>query len=111
MEELCLIIPKSGAKFEEKQIFCFKNDKNLVIFDLSTKKSKTFALWLVPIVQSIQRLTLKSTEELYFMTLKSHAKFEDETDRLFGKWHEEFGKVSSEHLKVSELVHSWDPFV
>ena len=34
---------KSGAKFEEKLIFCFKNDKNLVNFDPSTKKSKTFA--------------------------------------------------------------------
>ena len=27
------------------------------------------------------------------------------------KWHEEFGKFSSEHLKVSKLVFSWDPFV
>ena len=45
------------------------------------------------------------------MTLKSHAKFEDETDQLFGKRLEEFGKVSLEHLKVSELVLSWDPFV
>ena len=27
---------KSDAKFEEKPIFCFKNDKNLVNFDLST---------------------------------------------------------------------------
>ena len=44
MEEICLMIPKSGAKFEEKLIFCFKNDKNLVNFDLSTKKSKKFAL-------------------------------------------------------------------
>ena len=44
MEELCLMIPKSGAKFEEKLIFCFKNDKNLVNFDPSTKKSKKFAL-------------------------------------------------------------------
>ena len=35
---------ESGAKFEEKLIFCFKNDKNLVNFDLSTKKSKKFAL-------------------------------------------------------------------
>ena len=26
---------KSDAKFEEKLIFCFKNDKNLVDFDLS----------------------------------------------------------------------------
>ena len=53
----CFMTPKSGAKFEEKLIFCFKNDKNLVNFDLSTKKSKKFALWLVPFVQSIQRLT------------------------------------------------------
>ena len=34
----------SGAKFEQRLIFCFKNDKNLVNFDLSTKKSKKFAL-------------------------------------------------------------------
>ena len=43
MEEICPMIPKSGAKSEEKLIFCFKNDKNLVSFDPSTKKSKTFA--------------------------------------------------------------------
>ena len=48
---------ESGEKSEEKLIFCFKNDKNLVNFDLSTKKSKKFALLLVPFVQGIQRLT------------------------------------------------------
>ena len=36
---------KSGEKFEEKLIFGFKNDKNLVNFDPSNKKSKKFALW------------------------------------------------------------------
>ena len=45
-----LMILKSDAKFEEKLIFCFKNDKNLVNFDLSTEKSKKSALWLVPFV-------------------------------------------------------------
>ena len=35
---------KKDAKFEEKPIFCFKNDKNLMNFDLSTQKSKKFAL-------------------------------------------------------------------
>ena len=50
------MIPKSGAKFEEKVIFCFKNNKNLVNFDPNTKKSKNVALLLVPFVQSIQRL-------------------------------------------------------
>ena len=34
------MIMKSGAKFEEKPIFCFKNDKNLINFDPSTIKSK-----------------------------------------------------------------------
>ena len=32
-------------------------------------------------------------------------------DLWFGKWHEEFGKLSSEHLRVSTLVLTWDPFV
>ena len=33
---------KSDAKFEEKLICCFKNDKNLVNFDLSTRNSQNF---------------------------------------------------------------------
>ena len=32
--------PKIDAKFEEKLICCFKNDKNLVDFDPSTWKSQ-----------------------------------------------------------------------
>ena len=48
---------KIDAKFEEKLICCFKNDKNLVKFDLSTKKTKKFGISFVPIVQSIQYLT------------------------------------------------------
>ena len=39
---------KSGVKFED-----FKNDKNLVNFDPSTKNSKRFALCLVPFVEII----------------------------------------------------------
>ena len=35
---------KSDAKFEEKQTFCFKNDKNLGNFDPSTQNSHKFAL-------------------------------------------------------------------
>ena len=44
---------KIDAKFEEKLIFCFKNDKNLVKFDPSTRKSAKLALSFAPIVQSI----------------------------------------------------------
>ena len=32
------------------------------------------------------------------------------TDLWVGKWHEEYGKFSTEHLKVSRLGLWWDPF-
>ena len=33
------------------------------------------------------------------------------TDSWFGKWHEEFGKFSPEHSKVSKLGLWWNPFI
>ena len=36
------MILNSDAKFKEKLISCFKNDKNLVNFDLSTRNSPNF---------------------------------------------------------------------
>ena len=41
-------------------------------------KSPKLVLWFVPFVQSIKHLTVKSTEELSLMTLKSHTKFKEE---------------------------------
>ena len=38
------MILKIDAKFEEKPICCFQNDKNFANFDLSTQKSPKFAL-------------------------------------------------------------------
>ena len=38
------MILTNDANFQEKLIFCFKNDKNLVNFDPSTPKSQKFAL-------------------------------------------------------------------
>ena len=52
----------------------------------------------------------KSTEEFYFMTLECDAKFE-ENDLWFGKWHEKFGKLLTDHTKVSKLRPWWHPFV
>ena len=34
---------KHDAEFEEKLICCFKNDKNLVNFDLTTQNPQKFA--------------------------------------------------------------------
>ena len=44
---------KIEAKFEEKLIFCFTYDTNLVKSDLSTRKSPKLALSFAPILQSI----------------------------------------------------------
>ena len=44
---------KIDRKFEEKLMFCFKSDNNLVKFDPSTAKSPTLALSFAVIVQSI----------------------------------------------------------
>ena len=44
---------KIHANFEDKLICCFKNDKNLVKFDPSTRKSPKPALSFAPVVQSI----------------------------------------------------------
>ena len=64
---------KIDAKFKEKLICCFKNHKNLVNFDPSTGSLKNLYFdWFL----LCKCLTKKSTEELYFMTLKSDAKFE-----------------------------------
>ena len=65
MEEICLTIPKSGAKFEEKLIFCFKNDKNLMNFDPSTKKSKKFAL-IGPFCATYTTFDLKKYRRVIF---------------------------------------------
>ena len=46
------------------------------------------------------------------MTLKSDPKFEEKLiDLWFEKWHEDLGKFSPEHWKVSKLGLLRDPFV
>ena len=55
----------SDAKFEEKVICGFKNDKNLVNFDPSTQKSQKFALCTLQISFCAKYITfnLKNTPE------------------------------------------------
>ena len=62
-----LINLKIDAKFEEKLIFCFKNDKKLVQFDLSIYKSLKPALSFARICKIFN---------VWPMTLRGDAKFE-----------------------------------
>ena len=97
---------KSDTKFEEKPIFFFINDKNLVNyrslhwrvtqnlkkngllvsrmtwaidkFSPEHLKISKSGLWWDPFVQSRKCMSLKLTNELYVMTKKNDAKFEEE---------------------------------
>ena len=54
---------------------------------------------------------LKKYIGVIFHDTEEWCKIWRKTDLWFGKWHEEFGKFSPEHLKVSKLGLWWDPFV
>ena len=66
---------KSNRKFEEKMTCGFENDiKNLANFYQSTLKSQNWT-WCGPFMQSRKCMSLKFTEELCIMTMKSDTKF------------------------------------
>ena len=91
---------KSDAKFEEKPICCSNNDKNLVNFDLSTQVSKSYTL-IGHFCAKYITLDQKKYRGVMFHYTEESCKIWRKPDFWFGKWHEEFGKFSSEHLKVS----------
>ena len=54
---------------------------------------------------------LRKYRRVMFDSIQDWYKVWRKTDLCFQKWHEEFGKFSPEHLKVSKLGLWWDPFI
>ena len=54
---------------------------------------------------------LKKYRGVIFNGTNGWCKIWRKTDLWFGKWHEEYGKFSPEHLKVSKLGFWWDPLI
>ena len=54
---------------------------------------------------------LKKYRGAIFHDTRVWCKIWRKTDLWFGKWHEEYGKFSPEHLKVSKLRFWWDPLI
>ena len=103
-DELCLMTLKSNAKFEEKLICCFKNNKSLVNFDLSTRNSQNFYFdWFLS-CKVYNVWPKKSTEELSFMSLRNDAKFEEKLTCGSEKDMRKMGKFLLEHSKVSKFA-------
>ena len=100
----------SNAKFEEKLICHFKNDKNLVNFDPSTQKVAKIWTLIGSYCARYLMFDLKKYRGITFHDTEEWRKIWKKTDLWLGKWQEEFGKFSPEHSKVSELGLWWDPF-
>ena len=54
---------------------------------------------------------LKKYRGVIFHDTEGWCKIWRKTDLWFGKWHEEYGKVSPDHLRVSELGLWLDPLI
>ena len=105
-EELCLMTLKIDAKFEEKLICCFKNDRNLVNFDPSTQSLKNLHFhWFL--LCKVFNVWPKKVQRIYFLW-HWRVKIWRKIDLWFRKWHEEYGKFSLQHLKVSKLGLWWN---
>ena len=90
------------VKCEGKTICCFKNDRNLVNFNLSTQVSNIFTL-TGPFRPKDITFDLKKSRGVTYHDNEEWCKIWRKTDLWFEKWHEEFGKVSPEHLEMSKL--------
>ena len=74
-----------------------------------SKVSKSFSL-IVSFWRKYILFELKKYRGVIFHDIEEWCKIWRKTDLLLGKWHEEFGKFSPEHSKVSKLELWWDPF-
>ena len=100
-EEWCKIWTKTNLLFQKWKEFGEFWSKH-------SKVSKTCTL-IGPFRAKYIMFDLKKYRGLIFHDTKSHSKFEEKLTR--GLENEEFGKLSSEHVKVSKLVLSWGSFV
>ena len=112
-EELCITTMTNDAKFKEELTCRFKTDTgNLPNLAWSVKSLKKIAFQLAVFYQSIKCLSVKSTEKLSFMTLKTDAKFEKKNwlvvwKMLRGIW-QIFTRVL-ESLKIETLTRFFCP--
>ena len=76
---------KIDAKFEEKPIRCFKNDKNLVNFDPSTRKVSKICTLIGPFRAKYITFDLEKYRGVIFHDIEESCKIRGKTDLWFGK--------------------------
>ena len=104
------MVLKSNAKFEEKPICCFKMTRIWWILIRALKSLKTLHFnWCL--LCKIYNVWPRKYKGVIFYRTKESWKIWRKIDLWFRKWHEKFGKFSSEHVEVSKLGLWWHPFV
>ena len=93
---------KSDAKFEEKLICCFEADKIWWILTWALEILKVCTL-IGSFYVKYTTFDLKKYRRIIFHGTEEWRKIWRKTDLWFKKWREEYGKFSSEHLRVSKL--------
>ena len=102
-EEWCKIWRKTNLLFQKWQEFGEFWSKHTKVSKMCTLIGHFRAKYIT--------FDLKKYRGVIFHDTEESCKIWRKTDLWFGKWHEEFGRFSSEHLKMSKLVLSWGPFV
>ena len=102
-EEWCKIWRKADLLFQKWQEFGEFWTEQSKVSEICTLIGSFCANYII--------FDLKKYRGVIFHNSKEWCKILRKTNVWFGKWHEEFGKFSPEHLKVSKLGLWWDPFV
>ena len=96
------MILKIDAKYEEKSICCFQNEKNGEFWSKHSKVSKICTL-IGPFRVKYITFDLKKYSGVIFHDTDESCKIWRKTGLWFEKWHEEFGKFSPEHSKILKI--------
>ena len=104
------MILKSNAKFEGND-FLFQKWQEFGKFWPEHLKVSKICTLIDSYCGRYLAFDLKVYREVVFHHTEEWSKIWRKTDLWYGKWHEEIGKFSPEHSKVSKLGLWWDPFV
>ena len=101
---LLLKVYKISAKKEQGSYVSWHRRVMLNLKKNQFVVSKMARIWWI-LIQALKKnfFDLKKYRGVIFHEFKVPWKFEKKTDLWFGKWHEEFGKFSHEHSKISKL--------
>ena len=101
---------KNDAKFEGRLICCSNMTRIWWILTWSLEILK-FSTLIGSFCAKYIKFDRKKYRRVIFHNTDEWCKIWRKTDLWFGKWHEEYDKISPEHLKVSKLGLCWDPFI